>query len=337
VGTSDEEALLKAHFLVGEQLAKCANDLRALKMQPENLLPFLASGRLVWVVVHGTKKTDAAAAEAEAADAPAAEAGAGQRSGGSGGRRGVAAEEAFEDDFGWGAVVDFKAPKKGGFSVADAADISVEVALSCRRDPPPSAAGSSSSNSGSSGNPHGRGGGGGGKGPHLPQGEPKPVVDPTHAEVRVVRVALAALKDVSAVRIHLPRDLGSADARAGVSKTLGEVARRLAKVHMHPLDPVADMKVAGDAVDQLLDRQASLEQRRAASPVTRWPDGGAKKLAAFAEKHALGEAAKALRKAAKQATAPAMKDAMKRMQRVSHSAPPRQPGFRAHAKHSPPA
>jgi hypothetical protein len=320
VGTSDEEALLKAHFLVGEQLAKCANDLRALKMQPENLLPFLASGRLVWVVVHGTKKNDAAAAEAEAADAPAAEAGPGKRGGGSG-RRGVAAEEAFEDDFGWGAVVDFKAPKKGGFSVADAADISVEVALSCRRDPPPSAAGSSSSNSGNSGNSHGRGGGG--KGPPLPQGEPKPVVDPTQAEVRVVRVALAALKDVSAVRIHLPRDLDSADARAGVSKTLGEVARRLAKVHMHPLDPVADMKVAGDEVDQLLDRQASLEQRRAASPVTRWPDGGAK-LAAYAEKHALGEAAKALRKAAKQATAPAMKDTMKRMQRVSRVAPPRQ-------------
>jgi ATP-dependent RNA helicase DOB1 len=204
-------------------------------------------------------------------------------------------------------VVDFKAPKKGGLSVADAADIFVEVALSCRKDATPDSSSSDNSRgSGSSSCGSSKGG---------PKGEPRPVVDPTQAEVRVIRVALTALKDVSAVRIHLPRDLTSPESRTGVSKTIGEVSRRLAKVNMHPLDPVTDMKVVGSDLDALLERKALLEKRRVESPVTQWPDHD-EKLARYAEKHALSESAKALRKAAKQATAPAMKDAMKRMQRV---------------------
>jgi len=252
-GPPAEVEQLREHFLIGEQLAKVGREVTAIKMLPENCLPFLQPGRLVHVVVPPA----------------AAEPGAATKEGG----------EAEEQDFGWGVVVDFRAPKDGS------APTSVEVLVPCLK--------------------------------AAPDGDPKALPEPVGpgaaavgaGEMRVVRVALQALRDLSAVRIYLPKELTLEASRASVSKTLGEVSRRLGTVP--PLDPVKDMHCAG--VGPLLERSELLAQRLAASPVNAMAAGRA---LAYARKHDLDERVKALRKAAKAASAPILRDTMRRMQRV---------------------
>ena len=216
-------------------------------MQPENVLPFLQAGRLVWVVVSSQ-------------------------------------EEGEEQDFGWGAVVDFRAPKKG--PVPDAAGTSIEVIMACEK---------------------------GVEGP----ARPCPTDDPTKGEMRVVRVALAAIKDISAVRIFLPKDLSSSEQRGQVSRTIGEVVRRFAASGegVRLLDPVTDMKVIGEGIESLFERRSLLEARLRQSPVLGWPDKEERTML-YARKHELGEKVKLLRKQARAAQAPVMRDTMRRMQRV---------------------
>ena len=146
------EGVLREHYLVKQQLAKVARDVCALKMHPDSVLPFLQAGRLVQVVV-----------PEGGGDGAQVVAG--------GGDQGAASEE---QDFGWGVVVDFRAPRDG------AAPSSVEVLVSCLKE---TGAGSS----------------------EAAKPTPRPCPTGAQGEMRVVRVALAALRDLSAVRIYLPK------------------------------------------------------------------------------------------------------------------------------------
>ena len=85
---------------------------------------------------------------------------------------------------------------------------------------------------------------------------------------------------------HFAQELTTEASRASVSKTLGEVQRRLGSVP--PLDPVKDMAVADATLGPLLERQAALAGRLAASPVASLADGEAQ-AAAYAAKHELDD------------------------------------------------
>ena len=146
--------------------------------------------------------------------------------------------------------------------------------------------------------------------------DPRPVppgVPPSQGEMRVIRVTLDALADLSTVRLYLPKDLQPEANRTSVRNKLGEVRRRLGEVPI--LDPVADMHVAGQGVEELQARLAQLERRRGAMPFHR-ADDRPSRLAAYARMWELGETVRLLRRAAKAATTLVKAADLRRMQRV---------------------
>jgi len=143
--------------------------------------------------------------------------------------------------------------------------------------------------------------------------KPLPPTPQSACEMRVVRVALNAVKDLSTIRVYLPKDLTGEEGRSAVSKTLGEVKRRLGVIPT--LDPITDMKIEGRGIEALLERREALEARLSESAFHREPDRPAR-LALYSRKHDLGERSKLLRRQAREAQSPVMRDSMRRMQRV---------------------
>jgi ATP-dependent RNA helicase DOB1 len=177
-------------------------------------------------------------------------------------------------DFGWGAVVDFRTSKKNNSGVP--VDATLEVIISCVADEknptPPSSTATTVTD--------GSGGG----------------VPARACEMRVVKINFKALKDLSTIRIFLPKDLKTEESRQTVSKTLGEVVRRLGVIPS--LDPVVDMKVMG--ISGMLERKQSLQTRLEAIPFHNAVDRQLR-LAEYSKKHELSEKVKLLRKTSKQA------------------------------------
>src|SRR5699024_10205380 len=82
----------------------------------------------------------------------------------------------------------------------------------------------------------------------------------------VVPVLLSTLREISGIRIFLPKDLRTRESRAQIGKNMGEVHRRFPK-GLPQLDPVRDMKITDEAFKQLLGKIEILRSRLAAMPI----------------------------------------------------------------------
>lgn len=93
-------------------------------------------------------------------------------------------------------------------------------------------------------------------------------------EMAVVPVLLSTLQSISGLRLILPKDLRSRDARQQVKSRLNEVFRRFpAKTKGIPLlDPIKDMKISDESFKTLLQKIALLEGKLAESPLHDSPE-----------------------------------------------------------------
>ncbi|WFC95277.1 RNA helicase [Malassezia brasiliensis] len=82
----------------------------------------------------------------------------------------------------------------------------------------------------------------------------------------VVPVLLSTVDALSGIRIFLPKDLRSRDARVQVGKNMAEVQRRFPQ-GLPLLDPVKDMKINDEAFQQLLGKIEILQGRIAQAPI----------------------------------------------------------------------
>lgn len=91
-------------------------------------------------------------------------------------------------------------------------------------------------------------------------------------EMAVVPVLLSTLQSISGIRMILPKDLRSRDARQQVKGRLNEVFRRFPAKGKDAkgiplLDPIKDMKIKDESFKTLLGKIALLEQRLTESPL----------------------------------------------------------------------
>ena len=141
-----------------------------------------------------------------------------------------------EADFGWGAVINFhkknnphaaKNKSKGEESI-----YVVEALLNCTTESVKKA----------------------------PQFPPEPAKPGEPKELQVVPVLLETVSDISAVRLYLPADIRSADARRQVERAMDEVEKRF-DGEFPRLDPILDMKIREDSFKELEKKRKLLEGR----------------------------------------------------------------------------
>jgi ATP-dependent RNA helicase DOB1 len=143
-------------------------------------------------------------------------------------------------------------------------------------------------------------------------------VDPSAAGglPAVVPVSLEEVAALSSVRVHIPKDLRTAEARAAGGRLLGEVARRFAGAGGPPLlDPEDDMKIGDERLRGVRRRLESVEAMLERHPLARSPSLPAR-LEALEAKRALGAAAKEVRREAKAAQGLVLQADLKSRRRV---------------------
>jgi ATP-dependent RNA helicase DOB1 len=104
----------------------------------------------------------------------------------------------------------------------------------------------------------------------LERPEPRPVSPGATAVPLLFSVSLQCLDGLSAVRLHLPRDLKATDQQAQLLRALDEVQRRFAD-GLPRLDPIVDQGIADPALKQLVDRLEALERRLQQHPLHQSP------------------------------------------------------------------
>ncbi len=137
------------------------------------------------------------------------------------------------------------------------------------------------------------------------------------ARMEVLQVSLHAIKNISAIRLNLPKDLIKESARNGVLKALHEVQRRYEKSEVPLLDPVADMGITSDDFKSLQNRELELLQRLSSNSLTMMAkEERDKVLQAYSTRVALLEEARVLRHQARDSQAVAMREDLRKMKRV---------------------
>lgn len=134
-------------------------------------------------------------------------------------------------------------------------------------------------------------------------------------------LSLRYIDGLSAIRVHTPTDLRAADKRVAVGKSVGEVMKRFAKDGGPPLlDPLEDLKVPGPALPALIQKIETVDARLATCAVLETAAEGSdvlvSALAAYRERAAIDEQARAARRAVKASEGIILKDELKRMKRV---------------------
>ncbi|KAI6651637.1 Superkiller viralicidic activity 2-like 2-like [Oopsacas minuta] len=194
-----------------------------------------------------------------------------------------------EDNFGWGAVINFhrkanpeakKNPKSDEFVIV------VEVLLSCTTESVK-------------------------KAPKCP---PEPAKPGEPKELQVIPVLLEAVADISVVRLYLPDDIRSVEARRKVERCMDEVANRF-NGDFPKLDPILDMNIKEDGFKEL-DKKIKLLQGRLESHQLHDSLELEALYAMFKEKERLQTEAKQIRKDLKLAESVQQMDELKRRKRV---------------------
>lgn len=111
---------------------------------------------------------------------------------------------------------------------------------------------------------------------------PQPAGAKDKGEVQVVPIMLKLLNGVSSVRIFLPPDIRSKEARASVWKTVSEVKRRFGGP-LPLLDPIEDLGVSDSKFSDLVAKAASLQARLVSNPLHSASDKDAR-FAAYSNK-----------------------------------------------------
>ena len=140
-----------------------------------------------------------------------------------------------EDDFGWGAIINFHRklnPKVSKDPKSDQYLYVLEVLLSCTSESVKKAP----------------------KCPPVPakSGEPK--------ELQVIPVMLDGVAEISMVRLYLPDDIRSVEARRKVERSMEEVSNRF-NGNYPILDPLLDMNIKEEGFKEL-DKKIKLLQGR---------------------------------------------------------------------------
>ena len=118
--------------------------------------------------------------------------------------------------------------------------------------------------------------------------------DGERADWVVVPVLLTEVREISGIRIFLPKDLRTRESRAQIGKNMGEVHRRFPHGLPH-LDPVRDMKITDDGFKQLLGKIEILRGRLHELPVAQDKARLERLYAAYSAKREADEAADVLR------------------------------------------
>uniref|UniRef100_A0A9J2P7F8 Superkiller viralicidic activity 2-like 2 n=1 Tax=Ascaris lumbricoides TaxID=6252 RepID=A0A9J2P7F8_ASCLU len=84
--------------------------------------------------------------------------------------------------------------------------------------------------------------------------------------IEVVPMMLDCVMEMSAVRIKLPQDIRSRDAKQSVGKTVKEVLRRF-NSNLPSLDPLNDMKIKDSTLEANIAKLEALEKRNSSHPI----------------------------------------------------------------------
>ncbi|KAL0083768.1 rRNA-processing arch domain-containing protein [Phycomyces blakesleeanus] len=153
-----------------------------------------------------------------------------------------------DTDFGWGAVVNYSKVVQKGKQESDPENPNylVDVVLYCSKDSSPS--------KDSMGQTVGV--------QPAPEGEGIPIVVP---------VALSAIEGISHIRLNLPKELRSLDARNNVHRSIREVQRRFpGKIPL--LDPIQNMNIKDPAFKKLVEKIVLLEETLLEHPLHNSPE-----------------------------------------------------------------
>ncbi|OJJ87055.1 ATP-dependent RNA helicase MTR4 [Aspergillus glaucus CBS 516.65] len=103
----------------------------------------------------------------------------------------------------------------------------------------------------------------------LPSGV-YPPKDGEKGKMEVVPVMLSCVSAISHIRVHLPKDLKSADSRNSVKKVIGEVQRRFPD-GVALIDPLEDMQIKDESLKKNLRKIEVLESRLLSNPLHNSP------------------------------------------------------------------
>jgi ATP-dependent RNA helicase DOB1 len=147
--------------------------------------------------------------------------------------------------------------------------------------------------------------------------KPRPCTDDSDkGEMHVVPVHLHLVAALSSIRLFMPKDLRSSDARSSVGKTMQVVLERKEFVDAVPeLDMVEDMKVKDESVKKSIKKIATLDDKLKQSSL-HGSEELAPAYAAFAKKMAIKDKARDVKRQMKQSSEMILKDELKGMKRV---------------------
>eukprot|EP00794_Sanderia_malayensis_P007825 gene7825-8674_t len=144
-----------------------------------------------------------------------------------------------DNDFGWGCVINFqKKSNQKGSVLSNETLYVVEVLLNCSKSTKKMATGE----------------------------VPMPCKPDEKGEMMVVPVLVHLLQAISSIRLYLPKDLRSVDARQTVGKSIQEVKKRFPD-GLPVLDPIEDMNIKEEPLKKIVKKIEALEHRMYSHPM----------------------------------------------------------------------
>lgn len=143
---------------------------------------------------------------------------------------------------------------------------------------------------------------------------PKPCPPGQEGQIEVVPVLLPLIDGISSVRVYVPKDLRTPDARKSVGKTLAEVHKRF-NDGVPLLDPIEDMHIEDDNFKKIIRKIEMLEDRLNSNPAFKEPSLE-QRYALYVKKMDAENEIKLLRKQIKSSEGIVLKDQLKCMKRV---------------------
>ena len=148
----------------------------------------------------------------------------------------------------------------------------------------------------------------------------RPVKDddpPTNQSMRVFTIEIANIDRISAIKIMIPQDSKTPEARRKVAASLKEVQRRMTD-GVPLLDPITDLGIKDDSFKTLLQRAETLAERMASHKLSQDFDASQREslVRSYEKKAELLEKAQVLREEARKCQTMAKKEDLKKMKRV---------------------
>lgn len=143
------------------------------------------------------------------------------------------------------------------------------------------------------------------------------VDDDKLVSMRIFTIELDNIERISAVKLFVPTDVRTPEARKNIANAVKEVHRRFPD-GVPLLDPIKDLKITDDEFKTLMERAEALTQRLSTHKVSTefLEEERLVKVGAFEKRAELLESAKALRDEARACQTMALKDDLKKMKRV---------------------